>query len=117
MTAGITRMPAGPRHENFIEAAFAADNVLDIELGLQAEGNIDIGEPEVRVKEQYFLPRLRQADGEVDRDIGLAHTALAAGHRNDVDRGCLTHAYILNRWRAAPLRLPRAACNAPACAL
>ena len=55
------------------------EQVEDVLFGMQAQQHVHIGQPQVRVQKQHALAARRQGQGQIDRDIGLAHAPLARG--------------------------------------
>ena len=78
-----------PLNQDILQFTMPGQNVRQVPGGLETEQNIDIGQSQIRVEQQHFLAGSSQLIGQVDRDIGLANAALAAGHRDNLDT---THA-------------------------
>ena len=83
--AGNDPDSTGALHHDLRLLALAADNVREVVGRVQAEHHVAVGEAEIGVEQHDAPLELGQRDGEVDRDIGLADPALAAGDGDDAD--------------------------------
>ena len=45
-------------------------------FGMQAQQHVHVGQSQVGVQKQHTLAARRQGQGQIDRDIGLAHAPL-----------------------------------------
>lgn len=49
----------------------------------QSQEYIDIGEPKIRIQNDYLLPQLGEAQCKVSDDVCLTYSTLAAGYGQD----------------------------------
>ncbi|KAG1535581.1 hypothetical protein G6F50_015270 [Rhizopus delemar] len=72
--------------DDVFQRAAAGDQVGQREGGVQPQDHVDVGQAEVGVQQQRALAHAGQRHGQVGRDVGLAHAALAAGDGNGAHR-------------------------------
>jgi hypothetical protein len=68
---------------------FLTDDVRKVVKRSQAKHDIDVGQAKVGVQQHDALVLQTQRQGQIDRDVGLADAALAAGHADDPHRPAL----------------------------
>ena len=75
-----------PGDDGVLQRTLAADDVTQMEPGVQSQHHIDVRKPEVGVHQHHIAALRRDRHRQIRRHGRLAHAALAAGHRNDLDR-------------------------------
>src|SRR3546814_15317626 len=77
------------RGDRVLEGIAAVQHAAEVVVRLQAELDVDVGEPEVAVEQQHPPAAAGQRLGEGDGQPGLADAALARGDGEHVGAGLL----------------------------
>jgi hypothetical protein len=85
--AGEELKARGAALQEVLQPAAAGQQIPDRPGRRHAEQDGGVGEPHVAVDQHGTVARLREGDGEVDADIGLARASLAGGDRDDAGTG------------------------------
>src|SRR5690606_13775867 len=75
-----------PGDKHITQRTVAGEHVGNGGIGPQAQLDIHVGQSEVGIHQHDPAAKLGQRQGKVDRDIGLAHAALAAGDCDYLNR-------------------------------
>ena len=84
--AGMMRMPPGPSSMMSSRPQSPASTSARLRLGRRPSSTSTLASPRSASSSTTRAPALGQRDAEIDGDAGLAHTALAAGDGDDLDR-------------------------------
>ena len=80
--AGEQAKSAWRSHHHFIEGAFARDHIFERRSRRDAAQHVSVGKAKICVKQNGAQSAPCEIHREIDREIGLAHTALTAGDRD-----------------------------------
>ncbi|MNZ62653.1 hypothetical protein D3C78_807810 [compost metagenome] len=77
---------ARPIEQGLVQRAAPGQDILQAVVRRQPQGHIDVGQGETGVQQHHPPAARRQRPGQVDRDLGLADPALAAGDGDHLHR-------------------------------
>jgi hypothetical protein len=80
-------------HQDVAQFTFTGQYVGQGGTGAQAQLYVDVGQSQVGIHQHYATAQLGQGHGQIDRYVGLANAALAAGDCNYLYR-LIAHLYL-----------------------
>ena len=94
-TCGQDGKAVGSGEENVLKLRAGLEEVEDVLRGSDAKQHVHVGKAEICVQKADPLSCRRKLAGQIDCDIGLAHTTLAGCDCED--SGCCCHALYSSR--------------------
>ena len=82
----------GSGHDDLLQPPLPREYVGEVVTGADPQHHIHVGQPQIGIHQHHPLAQLPHRQGEVDRNVGLSHTSLASGHRDDPNRVLLGQA-------------------------